>query len=153
MALPLPDKPSIVVLPFINMSGDPQQEYFADGITEISSPICRSLAGLFVIARNTAFTYKGRAVTPAKIAKELGVRYVVEGSVQRAGDVVRINAQLIDAISGGHAWAKRYDGSLNDIFALQDQVTAEVAEGPGAAPYRRRAAGVAATRDDSARSL
>jgi TolB-like protein/class 3 adenylate cyclase/Flp pilus assembly protein TadD len=126
MALPLPDKPSIVVLPFVNMSGDPQQEYFADGITEDLTTDLSSLDGLFVIARNTAFTYKGKAVTPAQIAEELGVRYLVEGSVQRAGNTMRINAQLIDAVDGGHAWAKRFDGSLDEIFALQDQVTAEV---------------------------
>ncbi|MGH7184888.1 MAG: adenylate/guanylate cyclase domain-containing protein, partial [Pseudomonadota bacterium] len=126
MALPLPDKPSIVVLPFANMSGDSGQDYFADGITEDLTTDLSSLAGLFVIARNTAFTYKGRAVTPAKLAEELGVRYLVEGSVRRAGDVVRINAQLIDAVSGGHAWAKRFDGSLTDLFALHEQVTAEV---------------------------
>ena len=126
MALPLPDKPSIVVLPFANMSGDPQQEYFADGIAENLGTDLSSLSGLFVIARNTAFTYKGKTVTPAQVAEQLGVRYLVEGSVQRSGDVVRINAQLIDAVSGGHAWAGRFDGSLADIFALQDRVTAEV---------------------------
>jgi adenylate cyclase len=126
MALPLPDKPSIVVLPFANMSGDPQQEYFADGIAENLTTDLSSLSGLFVIARNTAFTYKGKTVTPAHVAEQLGVRYLVEGSVQRSGDVVRINAQLIDAVSGGHAWAGRFDGSLGDIFALQDRVTAEV---------------------------
>jgi TolB-like protein/class 3 adenylate cyclase/Tfp pilus assembly protein PilF len=126
MALPLPDKPSIVVLPFTNMSGDPQQDYFADGIAENLTTDLSSLSGLFVIARNTAFTYKGKTVTPARVAEELGVRYLIEGSVQRSGDVVRINAQLIDAVSGGHAWADRFDGSLDDIFALQDRVTAEV---------------------------
>jgi TolB-like protein/class 3 adenylate cyclase len=123
MALPLPDKPSIIVLPFANMSGDPQQNYFSDGITEDLTTDLSRLSALFVISRNTAFTYKDKAVKPAQVAEELGVRYILEGSVRRAGDEVRINAQLIDAISGGHLWADRYDGSTADIFALQDKVT------------------------------
>ena len=122
MALPLPDKPSIVVLPFDNMGGNEEEEYFADGITEDLTTDLSRLAGLFVISRNTAFTYKGKAVKPAQIAEELGVRYILEGSVRRGGDEVRINAQLIDALSGGHVWADRYDGSIADIFALQDKV-------------------------------
>jgi TolB-like protein/class 3 adenylate cyclase len=123
MALPLPDKPSIVVLPFANMSGSADDEYFADGMTEDLTTDLSRLSGLFVISRNTAFTYKGKAVKPAQVAEELGVRYILEGSVRRGGEEVRINAQLIDALSGGHVWADRYDGSLADVFALQDKVT------------------------------
>jgi len=126
MAFPLPGKPSIAVLPFTNMSGDVEQEYFADGMTEDLITDLSKLAGLFVIARNSTFTYKGRSVNVGQVAEELGVRYVLEGSVRRAGDQVRINAQLIDATSGGHLWAERYDGSLQDIFALQDQVTRQI---------------------------
>ena len=123
MALPLPDKPSIAVLPLANMSNDPNQDYFADGITDDLITELSKVSGLFVIARNTSFTYKGKAVKIAQVAEELGVRYVLEGSVQRAGDRVRINAQLIDALNGGHVWADRFDGSLADVFALQDKVT------------------------------
>jgi TolB-like protein/class 3 adenylate cyclase len=123
MALPLPDKPSIVVLPFANMSADADEESFADGMTEDLTTDLSRLSGLFVISRNTAFTYKGKAVKPAQVAEELGVRYILEGSIRRGGNEVRINAQLIDAISGGHLWADRYDGSMEDIFALQDKVT------------------------------
>ena len=128
MALPLPDKPSIAVLPLANMSNDPNQDYFADGITEDLITELSKVSGLFVIARNTSFTYKGKAVKIAQVAEELGVRYVLEGSVQRAGDRVRINAQLIDALNGGHVWAERFDGSLADVFALQDKVTTTTAE-------------------------
>jgi TolB-like protein/class 3 adenylate cyclase len=126
--LPLPDKPSIAVLPFTNMSGDPQQEYFADGMTDDLITGLSQISGLFVIARNSTFTYKGRAVDPRQVAKELGVRYVLEGSIQRAGDALRINAQLIDATTNGHQWAERYDGSLADVFALQDKVTNSIAD-------------------------
>jgi TolB-like protein len=123
MAFPLPDKPSIAVLPFTNMSDDPKQEYFADGMTEDLITDLSKISGLFVIARNSSFAYKGQQVKVRQVAEALGVRYVLEGSVRRAGDQVRINAQLIDATSGGHLWAERYDGSLGDIFSLQDQVT------------------------------
>ena len=123
MALPLPDKPSIVVLPFVNMSGKAEEESFADGITEDLTTDLSRLSGLFVISRNTAFTYKGKALKPAQVAEELGVRYILEGSVRRGGGDIRINAQLIDAISGGHVWADRYDGSIADVFTLQDKVT------------------------------
>ena len=126
MAFPLPDKPSIAVLPFTNMSDDPQQEYFADGMTEDLITDLSKISGLFVIARNSSFSYKGQQVKVRQVAEDLGVRYVLEGSVRRAGDQVRINAQLIDATTGGHLWAERYDGSLADIFALQDQVTAQI---------------------------
>ena len=126
MAFPLPDKPSIVVLPFDNLSGDPEQEYFADGITEDLTTDLSKIFGLFVIARNSAFTYKGRAVKPEQVARELGVRYILEGSVRRSRDQVRINAQLIDATTGGHLWAERYDGSLSNIFSLQDSVTEKI---------------------------
>ncbi len=126
MAFPLPDKPSIAVLPFTNMSNDAEQEYFVDGMTENLITDISKVPGLFVIARNSVFTYKGQAVKVRKVAEELGVRYVLEGSVQRAGDQVRINAQLIDATTGGHLWAERYDGSMADVFALQDQVTEQI---------------------------
>jgi TolB-like protein/class 3 adenylate cyclase/rhodanese-related sulfurtransferase len=126
MAFPLPDKPSIAVLPFTNMSGDPEQDYFADGMTEDLITDLSKVAGLFVIARNSSFSYKGQQVKVRQVAEELGVRYVLEGSVRRAGDQVRINAQLIDATTGGHVWADRYDGTIEDIFALQDQVTQQI---------------------------
>ena len=125
----LPDKPSIVVLPFANMSDDPQQEYFADGMTDDLITDLSKISGLFVISRNSAFTYKGKNVDVQAVGKELGVKYVLEGSVRRAGDQVRINAQLIDANSGGHIWADRYDGSMLDVFALQDLVTRKILAG------------------------
>ncbi len=121
MALPLPDRPSIAVLPFTNMSGDPEQEYFADGLTDDLITDLSKVSGLFVIARNSVFVYKDKPVKIRQVAEELGVRYVLEGSVRRAGDDVRINAQLIDATTGGHIWAERYDGSLDNIFAVQDK--------------------------------
>jgi TolB-like protein len=127
-ALPLPDQPSIAVLPFDNLSGDPDQEYFADGITEDLITDLSKSSGLFVIARNSSFRYKDMAVDPEKVARELGVRYLLEGSVRRVGDQVRINAQLIDATTTGHVWAERYDGSLADVFALQDRVTQRIVD-------------------------
>jgi TolB-like protein/class 3 adenylate cyclase/Flp pilus assembly protein TadD len=128
MAFPLPDKPSIVVLPFTNMSEDPRQEYFVDGMTEDLITDLAKISGLFVISRNSAFTYKGRSVEIRQVAEDLGVRYVLEGSARRVGDRVRINAQLIEATTGGHLWAERYDGSLADVFALQDKVTKRIVE-------------------------
>jgi adenylate cyclase len=125
--LPLPDKPSIAVMPFSNMSGDPQQDYFADGMTDNLITDLSQVSGLFVIARNSTFSYKGKTIDPRQVARELGVRYVLEGSIQRAGDAVRINAQLIDATTDGHAWADRYDGTMADVFALQDKVTHSIA--------------------------
>jgi adenylate cyclase len=126
MAFPLPDKPSIAVLPFTNMGADLSQEYFADGITEDLITDLSKIAGLFVIARNSTFAYKGKSVDIHQVAEELGVRYVLEGSVRRSGDQIRINAQLINAISGGHVWADRYDGQLSDVFGLQDKVTRNI---------------------------
>jgi TolB-like protein/class 3 adenylate cyclase/Tfp pilus assembly protein PilF len=126
MAFPLPDKPSIAVLPFNNMSEDASQEYFADGMTEDLITDLSKISGLFVIASNSSFSYKGRQVKVRQVAEELGVRYVLEGSVRRAGDQVRINAQLIDATTGGHVWADRYDGAHADVFALQDQVARDI---------------------------
>ena len=126
MTYPLPDKPSIAVLPFTNMSDDASQEYFADGMTEDLITDLSKISGLFVIARNSTFIYKGKSVKVQQVAEDLGVRYVLEGSVRRAGDQVRINAQLIDAITGGHLWAERYDGSISDVFALQDKVTQNI---------------------------
>jgi len=121
--LELPDKPSIGVLPFDNMSGDPSQEYFSDGLTEqIINGLCK-VSNLFVIARNSSFAYKGKSVSVKQIAKELGVRYILEGSVQRAGDRIRITAQLIDATTDYHMWSESYDRDLEDIFALQDEIT------------------------------
>jgi TolB-like protein/predicted negative regulator of RcsB-dependent stress response len=128
MAFPLPDKPSIAVLPLTNMSEDASQDYFADGMTEDLITDLSKLSGLFVIARNSTFTYKGQAVNISRVAEELGVRYVLEGSVRRVGEQVRINAQLIDAVSGGHLWAERYDGDAADVFALQDRITAAIVQ-------------------------
>jgi TolB-like protein/rhodanese-related sulfurtransferase len=119
-------KPSIAVLPFTNMSDDPEQEYFADGMTDDLITDLSKISGLLVIARNSTFKYKGTSIDVSQISRELGVRYVLEGSVRRAGDQVRINAQLIDAESGGHLWAERYDSSMADIFALQDEVAQNV---------------------------
>ena len=125
-ALALPDQPSIAVLPFQNMSGDPEQEYFADGIVEEIITGLARIRWLFVIARNSSFTYKGRAVDVKQVGRELGVRYVLEGSVRKAGNKVRITGQLIDCANGAHLWADRFDGGLEDIFDLQDQVTSSV---------------------------
>ncbi len=125
-ALPLPDKPSIAVLPFANMSGDPEQEYFVDGVIEDITIALSQFRWLFVIARSSSFTYKGRAVDVKHVGRELGVRYVLEGSVRKAANRVRITAQLIDTATGAHLWANRFDGGLEDIFDLQDQVTASV---------------------------
>jgi adenylate cyclase len=125
-ALPLPDKPSIAVLPFVNMSSDPAQEYFSDGMTEDLITDLSKLSGLFVIARNSVFTYKGQAVKPERVSRELGVRYVLEGSVLKAGTKVRIVAQLVDATTAYHLWAERYDRDLQDIFALQDELTQKI---------------------------
>jgi adenylate cyclase len=125
--LPLPDKPSLAVLPFQNLTGDAEQEYFVDGmVEEITTAIAR-LPWLFVIARNSAFTYKGKPVAVKQVAQELGVRYVLEGSVRKAGNRVRITGQLIDTTTGAHIWADRFDGALDDIFDLQDQVASSVA--------------------------
>ncbi len=126
MAFPLPDKPSIAVLPFDNLSGDPSQEYFSDGITESIIIALSKVHNIFVIARNSTFTYKGKAVKIQQVAEELGVRYVLEGSVQRTEDRTRITAQLIDAITGNHLWAERYDSDLTDIFELQDEITKKI---------------------------
>jgi TolB-like protein/Flp pilus assembly protein TadD len=124
--LALPDKPSIAVLPFANMSGDPEQEYFADGVSEDIITAISKLHWFFVIARNSSFVYKGKAVDVKQIGSQLGVRYVLEGSVRKSGQRVRITAQLIDASNGNHIWADRYDGDLNDVFALQDRITNSV---------------------------
>ncbi len=125
-ALPIPDKPSIAVLPFVNMSDDPKQEYFSDGITENIITDLSERSGLFVIARNSVFTYKGRAVKPDQVSRELGVRDVLEGSVQKADKRVRITAQLIDATTGYHVWADSYDDELKDVFTLQDVITRKI---------------------------
>jgi adenylate cyclase len=126
MAFPLPDKPSIAVLPFVNMSEDPKQEFFADGITEEIITTLSKVPNLFVIARNSTFTYKGKPVKVQQVSEELGVRYVLEGSVRKAGDNVRVTAQLIDALTGRHLWAERYDRKLEEIFALQDEITMKI---------------------------
>jgi adenylate cyclase len=125
--LPLPDRPSIAVLPFQNMSGDPEQEYFADGMVEDIITELSRIRWLFVIARNSTFTYKGQAVDVKQVARELGVRYVLEGSVRKGGNRIRITGQLIDAVTGAHLWAERYDRDLSNIFALQDEIAASVA--------------------------
>ena len=123
-ALALPDKPSIAVLPFENLSGDPEQEYFADGMVEEITIALSRFKSLFVIARNSSFTFKGRAVDIKEVGRQLGVRYVLEGSVRKASRKVRITGQLIDAVTGAHIWADRFERDLTDIFALQDEVTA-----------------------------
>jgi len=120
--LPLPDKPSIVVLPFVNMSKDPEQEYFSDGLTETLTGDLSQISSLFVIARNSAFTYKGKAVKVQDVGREMGVRYVLEGSVQKADQWVRITVQLIDATTGYHLWSEQYDRPLTDLFTLQDEI-------------------------------
>ncbi len=125
-AFPLADKPSIAVLPFDNLSGDPEQEYFADGISEDIVTELSRLSNLLVIARNSSFTYKDRAVTVQDVGKELGVRYILEGSVRKSSDRVRITAQLIDATNGYHLWAERYDRKLAEVFAVQDDVTRKI---------------------------
>jgi adenylate cyclase len=124
--LPLPDKPSIAVLPFVNMSGDPEQEYFSDGITESIITGLSKTPKLFVIARNSTFTYKDKPTKVQKVGRELGVRYVLEGSVQKSRDRVRITVQLVDAKTGHHLWAERYDRELKDVFALQDEITMKI---------------------------
>ena len=122
----LPDKPSIAVLPFSNMSGDPEQEYFSDGITEDIITALSKIKNLLVIARNSTFTYKGKSVDVRQVSREQGVRYVLEGSVRKAGNRIRVTAQLIDAMTGHHIWAERYDRELNDIFAVQDEIVREI---------------------------
>jgi TolB-like protein/Flp pilus assembly protein TadD len=124
--LPLPDKPSIAVLPFDNLSGDPKQEYLADGISENIISALSKISKMFVIARNSTFTYKGKPVKVQQVSRELGVRYVLEGSVQKAGDQLRVTAQLVDATTGNHLWSERYDRELKDIFALQDDITKKI---------------------------
>jgi len=125
-ALPLPDKPSVAVLPFTNLSGDTGQAYFSDGMTETLITDLSQFSGLFVIARDSVFTYKDKPAKLEQVSRELGVQYVVEGSVQRAGERVRINVQLIDATSARHLWAERYDRQLTDLFGLQDEITHKI---------------------------
>ena len=125
--LALPDRPSLAVLPFTNLSGDPDQEYFADGISEDLITGLARIRWLFVSARNSAFVYKHRAVDVKQVSRELGVRYVLEGSVRRSGNRLRVSAQLVDATTGGHHWAERYDRKLGDIFSVQDAITSSVA--------------------------
>jgi len=126
MAYPLPDKASIVVLPFANMSDDPKQEYFSDGVTEIIIAALSNVKNMFVIGRNSAFTYKGKTVKVKQVAEQLGVRYVMEGSVQKTEDRIRITVQLIDAVAGKHLWAERYDRDLKELFALQDEIALKI---------------------------
>jgi len=127
MAFPLPTKPSIAVLPFDNLTGDKAQDHLADGLSENIISTLATMPGLFVIARNSSFTYKGKAVKVKKVAEDLGVRFVLEGSVQRSGDTVRVTAQLIDAVRGYHVWTKRYDRKLTNLFALQDEIARQIA--------------------------
>jgi adenylate cyclase len=130
IALPFPDKPSIIVLPFINLSGDSGQEYFSDGLTDDLINILAQFPDLFVIARHSAFTYKGKAIKEQDVGKELGVRYVLAGSVRRAGEQVRLNVQLVDATTGEQVWAERYDRPFTEIFALQDELIQKLATTP-----------------------
>jgi TolB-like protein/class 3 adenylate cyclase/Tfp pilus assembly protein PilF len=150
MPIALPDKPSIAVLPFNNMSGDAEQEYFADGVVEEIITALSKLSWLFVIARNSSFIYKGQAVEIKQVGLDLGVRYVLEGSIRKAGNKIRITAQLIDAKTGTHLWADRYDGSLDDIFELQDQITSNVV---GAIAPRLESAEIARTKHKPTSSL
>jgi len=129
MAFPLPDVPSIAVLPFVNMSEDPKQEFLCDGMTEAIITALSKVPRMFVIARNSTFPYKGKPVKVKQVSEDLGVRYVLEGSLQRSGDRLRITAQLIDALTGNHLWAERYDRDLKDIFALQDEITIKILTG------------------------
>src|SRR5271155_2547202 len=125
-APPLPDKPSIAILPFQNMSGDPEQEYFADGMVEEITTALSRFKWLFVIARNSSFTFKGKAVDVGQVGRDLGVRYVLEGSVRKAANRVRITGQLVDALTGNHIWADKFEGKLEDIFVLQEEVTRSI---------------------------
>src|SRR5262245_8482606 len=125
-ALALPDRPSIAVLPFLNLSGDPSQDYFVDGVVEDIIAAMSRMSGLFVIARNSSFTYKDRAVDVKQVGRELGVRYLVEGSLRKSANRVRITGQLVDATTGANLWSERFEGRIDDIFALQDQMTANV---------------------------
>ena len=127
MAFPLPDKPSIAVLPFVNLSGDPTQEFIADGLSEDITTALARLPSIFVMSRNSAMTYKGRPVKVQQVAEDLGVQYVLEGSVQRDGDRLRVNAQLIDALSGRHVWAEKFDRDVTDLFAVRDEITLQIA--------------------------
>ena len=126
MAFPLSDKPSIAVLPFVNMSKDPEQEFFSDGLTEEIITALSKSPNLFVVARTSTLAYKGKSVPVDQVAQELRVRYILEGSVRRAGDQVRISAQLIDAKTGHHQWAERYDGNMRDVFAIQDEIASKI---------------------------
>ena len=126
MVYPLPDKPSIAVLPFDNMSGDPAQDYLADGISENIISALSRISNLFVIARNSTFTYKSKPVKVQQVSEDLGVRYVLEGSVQKSGNLLRVTAQLIDAIKGNHLWSGKYDRELNDLFMVLDEITKKI---------------------------
>ncbi|MGB5620300.1 MAG: adenylate/guanylate cyclase domain-containing protein, partial [Desulfobacterales bacterium] len=127
MAFPLPDKPSIAVLPFVNMSGDDKQEYLSDGFTEDLITSISKIPPIFVISRQSSFTYKGKPVNVKAVAEDLGVRYVLEGSIQKAGDQIRINVQLIDALTGHHQWSERYDRKFQNIFKLKDEIIFKIA--------------------------
>ena len=152
-ALPLPDKPSIAVLPFENMTGDPKQEYFTDGFTEQIITSLSKIPSLFVISRNSTFSYKGKPVKVQQVGEELGVRYVLEGSIQKSGDRIRINVQLIDAISGQHVWAESYDRDLKDIFGLQDEVILKITSAMSGESDQRRAGPGVGERHEESRSL
>ena len=127
-AYKLPDKPSIAVLPFNNMSGEPSQDYLGDGLTENIISVLANSPNLFVISRNSSFTYKGKATKVQEVAEQLGVRYVLEGIVQKSGEKLRVTAQLVDAVDGKHLWAERFDRKLDDLFAVQDEITAKISE-------------------------
>jgi len=122
----LPDKPSIAVLPFVSMSGDPEQEYFSDGITEDITTALSHFDSFFVVSRTSSFSYRDKSANIKNISRELGVRYILEGSVRKAGNRLRVTAQLIDGVTGNHLWAEKYDGELTDIFQLQDDITQQI---------------------------
>ncbi len=126
MAFPLPDKPSIAAMPFVNMTGEQSQDFFCDGLSESLITALSKVPQLFVIARESTFSYKGKAPKISQVSEELGVQYVLEGSVQKAGDRVRVTAQLIDALKGHHLWSERYDRNIKDLFELQDEITMKI---------------------------
>ena len=149
----LPDRPSLAVLPFDSLGGSSENSYFADGMTDDIITDLSKLSGILVVSRNSSSTYKGKSVKVQQVAKDLGVRYVLEGSVRREGDTVRINAQLVDALGGQHLWADRYDGSIRDVFALQDKVIGQIVAALAVKPHSGRTGESRTCRDPEPASL